>query len=49
MIEIEFKRGEVIKPDSWKVLNEEGMPVKEKQSHGNLYIKFEVDFPDKFD
>eukprot|EP00879_Flechtneria_rotunda_P007452 GHRR01007817.1.p1 GENE.GHRR01007817.1~~GHRR01007817.1.p1 ORF type:complete len:397 (+),score=129.28 GHRR01007817.1:380-1570(+) len=42
--------GEVIKPNSFKVIAEEGMPVHTRPFlKGNLYIKFEVDFPDTLD
>ena len=39
--------GEVIKPDSWKCINDEGMPEHGRPfEHGNLYIQFHVKFPD---
>ena len=39
--------GEVIKPDSWKCINDEGMPVHGRPfEKGNLYIRFLVQFPD---
>ncbi len=39
--------GEVIKPDSWKCVNEEGMPVHGRPfEKGNLYIRFSVKFPE---
>lgn len=39
--------GEVIKPDSWKCINEEGMPVHGRPyEKGNLYIRFSVKFPE---
>ena len=39
--------GEVIKPDSWKCINEEGMPVHGRPyEKGNLYIRFSVTFPE---
>lgn len=39
--------GEVIKPDSWKVIDGEGMPIEgSPYEKGNLYIQFDVKFPD---
>lgn len=47
IIRISSNAGEVIKPGSFKVVPEEGMPVHTRPFiKGNLYIKFEVDFPD---
>lgn len=41
--------GEVIKPNSFKLVHEEGMPIHTRPYiKGNLYIKFEVEFPDSF-
>ncbi|RUS19715.1 hypothetical protein BC938DRAFT_475684 [Jimgerdemannia flammicorona] len=37
--------GEVIKPGEMKAILGEGMPTYRHQDFGNLYIKFEVDFP----
>ncbi|KAJ3401343.1 Type I HSP40 co-chaperone, partial [Chytriomyces hyalinus] len=38
--------GEVIKPDEIKCINGEGMPeYKRPYDKGNLYIKFEIEFP----
>jgi len=39
--------GEVIKPDSFKCINEEGMPMQGRSYlKGNMYIRFNVEFPD---
>ncbi|CAL1403758.1 unnamed protein product [Linum trigynum] len=39
--------GEVVKPDSFKAVNDEGMPMYRKPFlKGKLYIHFTVDFPD---
>lgn len=39
--------GEVIKPDTFKSISEEGMPIQGKPyEKGNLYVRFEVLFPD---
>jgi len=37
--------GEVIKPGELKAILGEGMPSLRHHDHGNLYIKFDVDFP----
>lgn len=43
----ECNAGEVIKPDSWVCIEDEGMPVKgAPYNRGNLYIHYEVVFPD---
>ncbi|KAL4912033.1 hypothetical protein BDW62DRAFT_35304 [Aspergillus aurantiobrunneus] len=39
--------GEVITPGSIKVIKEQGMPSFRHHDHGNLYIQFEVKFPEK--
>ncbi|OQE24459.1 hypothetical protein PENSTE_c007G02947 [Penicillium steckii] len=39
--------GEVITPDAIKVIPGQGMPSFRHHDHGNLYIKFEVEFPQK--
>jgi DnaJ-class molecular chaperone len=40
--------GEVIKPDSWKMISDEGMPVHGRPfEKGNLYVRFGVVFPDR--
>ncbi|WIA20060.1 hypothetical protein OEZ85_005923 [Tetradesmus obliquus] len=50
VIRISSGAGEVIKPGSFKVVPEEGMPVHTRPFiKGNLYIKFEVDFPSSLD
>lgn len=42
--------GEVIKPDTFKRINDEGMPIHGRPfMKGNLYIHFTVDFPDRLD
>jgi DnaJ family protein A protein 2 len=47
IIKVSSSPGEVIKPNSFKMVPEEGMPVHTRPFlKGNLYIKFEVDFPD---
>lgn len=43
VIKVTSNAGEVIKPNSFKVVPEEGMPVHTRPFiKGNLYIKFEV-------
>ncbi|KAL8166731.1 hypothetical protein V2J09_008230 [Rumex salicifolius] len=40
--------GEVIKPDQFKGINDEGMPMYQRPfMKGKLYVQFTVDFPDK--
>lgn len=42
--------GEVIKPDTFKRINDEGMPIHGRPfMKGNLYIHFTVEFPDRLD
>lgn len=42
--------GEVIKPDTFKCIAEEGMPFHGRPfQKGNLYIHFQVVFPDRID
>ncbi|XP_021892668.1 dnaJ protein homolog ANJ1 [Carica papaya] len=44
---IKTNPGEVVKPDSFKAINEEGMPLYQRPfMKGKLYIHFTVDFPD---
>ncbi|GLT77725.1 hypothetical protein SLA2020_492860 [Shorea laevis] len=44
---IKANPGEVVKPDSFKAINDEGMPVYQRPfMKGKLYIHFTVDFPD---
>ncbi|KAG6573898.1 DnaJ protein-like protein, partial [Cucurbita argyrosperma subsp. sororia] len=39
--------GEVVKPDQFKAINDEGMPMYQRPfMKGKLYIHFSVDFPD---
>jgi DnaJ family protein A protein 2 len=44
---IKSEPGEVIKPDQFKAINDEGMPMYQRPfMKGKLYIQFAVDFPD---
>ncbi|GLT81933.1 hypothetical protein SLE2022_003560 [Rubroshorea leprosula] len=44
---IKSNPGEVVKPDSFKGINDEGMPIYQRSfMKGKLYIHFTVDFPD---
>lgn len=44
---IKSNPGEVVKPDSFKAINDEGMPMYQRPfMKGKLYIHFTVDFPD---
>ncbi len=47
---IENKAGEVIKPDEFRCIQNEGMPrYKSPFEHGRLIIKFAVEFPESLD
>ncbi|KDP22008.1 hypothetical protein JCGZ_03128 [Jatropha curcas] len=44
---IKSQPGEVVKPDQFKAINDEGMPMYQRPfMRGKLYIHFTVDFPD---
>ncbi|ESW22002.1 hypothetical protein PHAVU_005G118100 [Phaseolus vulgaris] len=44
---IKSNPGEVVKPDSYKAINDEGMPMYQRPfMKGKLYIHFTVEFPD---
>lgn len=44
---IKSQPGEVLKPDSYKAINDEGMPMYRKSfMKGKLYIHFNVEFPE---
>ncbi|XP_071721803.1 dnaJ protein homolog isoform X2 [Rutidosis leptorrhynchoides] len=44
---IKSEAGEVVKPDQFKAINDEGMPMYQRPfMKGKLYIQFTVDFPD---
>jgi DnaJ family protein A protein 2 len=44
---IKTNPGEVVKPDSFKAINDEGMPMYQRPfMKGKLYIHFNVEFPD---
>ncbi|XP_009408520.2 dnaJ protein homolog isoform X1 [Musa acuminata AAA Group] len=44
---IKSNPGEVVKPDQFKAINDEGMPMYQRPfMRGKLYIHFTVDFPD---
>ncbi|KAJ6901606.1 dnaJ protein [Populus alba x Populus x berolinensis] len=44
---IKSQPGEVVKPDQFKAINDEGMPMYQRPfMRGKLYIHFSVDFPD---
>ncbi|KAF8063079.1 ATJ2 [Scenedesmus sp. PABB004] len=50
LVKVTSPPGEVITPGAFKVVPEEGMPVAGRPFiKGNLYIKFEVDFPESLD
>ncbi|RVW33340.1 DnaJ protein-like [Vitis vinifera] len=44
---IKSNPGEVVKPDQFKAINDEGMPIYQRPfMRGKLYIQFNVEFPD---
>ncbi|XP_047325803.1 dnaJ protein homolog [Impatiens glandulifera] len=44
---VKSQPGEVVKPDQFKAINDEGMPNYQRQfMRGKLYIHFSVEFPD---
>ncbi|KAI8394211.1 uncharacterized protein BYT42DRAFT_34895 [Radiomyces spectabilis] len=46
-IKVRYEPGKVIKPDSYKLIRHEGMPIAgNKDNRGDLYIQFRVEFPD---
>jgi DnaJ family protein A protein 2 len=45
VLNVEILPGEVIRPNELKVIEREGMPSHRHQSHGNMYIKFDIEFP----
>ncbi|KAK9837066.1 hypothetical protein WJX81_000009 [Elliptochloris bilobata] len=50
VLQVVHPGGEVIKPESWRCVNDEGMPVHGRPyEKGNLYIRFAVKFPDELD
>lgn len=49
-LQVNHPAGQVIKPDAWLCINEEGMPIHGRPfQKGNLYIHFSVVFPDTLD
>ncbi len=47
-LQISTAPGEVIKPDAFKRISDEGMPVHGRPyQKGNLYVRFVVDFPEQ--
>ncbi|KAK3671246.1 Type I HSP40 co-chaperone [Recurvomyces mirabilis] len=44
---VEIMPGEVIAPGEVKVIRGQGMPSHRHHDHGNLYIQFEVKFPER--
>lgn len=43
---VEIHPGEIIKPGAIKVVHDQGMPAYRHHNHGQLVIKFDVDFPE---
>lgn len=45
-LQVSQPAGEVVKPNSWKCIMDEGMPVHGRPyEKGNLYVHFNVKFP----
>jgi len=36
---------EIVKPDDFRVIHEEGMPIRKQDSKGKLFVKFSIKFP----
>jgi DnaJ-class molecular chaperone len=45
MVTITSKEGEVVQPFSWKILKDEGMPIRGTGEFGELHVKMLVNFP----
>lgn len=46
-LQVDTQPGEVIKPDSWRCIDGEGMPIENfPLDKGNLYVQFSVQFPE---
>ena len=47
VLKVVLSPGEIIKPDSWKRIPDQGMPEQGRPyEYGNLYIHFNVTFPE---
>ena len=44
-VDIKSNEGEVVQPFSWKVLKDEGMPIRGTGDFGELHVKMIVNFP----
>lgn len=50
VLQVDTAPGEVIKPDSWRCIDNEGMPIENfPLDKGNLYVQFTVKFPEFLD
>lgn len=47
VLEIHTKQGDIISPKDVRKIRGEGMPIQDSETKGDLYIKFEVKFPEK--
>jgi len=45
ILRLKSKKGEIIQPSQLKCVSEKGLPQKGSNVFGNLYVKFEIDFP----
>jgi len=42
---VKSEPGEIIQPFSWGIFKDEGMPIRGTSDHGELHVKFLVNFP----
>ncbi|KAK9762371.1 Type I HSP40 co-chaperone [Basidiobolus ranarum] len=46
-LKVNILPGEVIKPEEIKTIQNEGMPSHRHHQHGDLYVQFEIEFPER--
>ncbi|KAK9709166.1 Type I HSP40 co-chaperone [Basidiobolus ranarum] len=46
-LKVNILPGEVIKPEEVKAIQNEGMPSHRHHQHGDLYVQFDVEFPER--
>jgi DnaJ-class molecular chaperone len=44
---VKSQGSEIIQPFSWKILKDEGMPIRHLGEFGDLHVKMQVVFPKK--
>ena len=47
ILDIHTKQGDIISPKDVRKIRGEGMPIQDSEMKGDLYIKFEIKFPEK--